>query len=436
MEILNQIKDEWNAAKTACLNGITGAMKFCKDEWNGYTRNIKITLLVLFGLVGLFIIFGIQILGWGLGYTDMSNLYPFGQWIIGDLGLVGLGGGAFTMGFFLYILRVDKLKPLINSTVLIGFMCYLFTLVFLVFDIGQPLRAWFGYAYPNWGHGLMPQSMLTEVVWCLTFYFCVLIIELVPLPLEHPVLQKFPFIHGLTHYMHKLMWIMAAAGTFLSFFHQGSLGGGMWGVLYGKVVWYRPAYFFTAIVAATAGGTAFMALCAYIAGKVMKKEVVPWDSFQTLAQISGVLTIFAFLFQAWHVYMQATHFVPAFDRSFLDIWGGYYGIWMVVLMFAAYIGAIVLLNVGALRSQERFFVAGISCGVGAISFDKMIVVLHGSSTPNFPWKSFAGYNPTIQEWGIFLGGLATMILIYMLFAKYFPLFPHLNKHGHGEEHAH
>ena len=110
----------------------------------------------------------------------MSNMYPFGQWIIGDLGLVGLGGGAFTTGFLLYIFRNDKLEPLINSTVLIGFMCYLFTLVFLVFDIGQPLRAWFGYTYPNWGPHLMPTSMLTEVVWCLTFYFMILCVELDP----------------------------------------------------------------------------------------------------------------------------------------------------------------------------------------------------------------------------------------------------------------
>ena len=41
----------------------------------------------------------------------MSNIYPFGQWIIGDLGLVGLGGGAFTTGFLLYIFRNDKLEP-------------------------------------------------------------------------------------------------------------------------------------------------------------------------------------------------------------------------------------------------------------------------------------------------------------------------------------
>ncbi len=268
-----------------------------KNEWNSYSKNMQIALGVLFGLAALFVIFAIQILFWGLGYTDMNNNFAMGLWIIGDLGLVALGGGAFFTGFFLYILRVDKLEPLINSTVLLGFMCYLFTFILLVFDIGQPLRAWFGYTYPNWGPGLMPQSMLTEVVWCLTFYFLVLCVELIPVALKHKVLDKIPFFYYFGHYLHKLMWIMAAVGTFLSLFHQGSLGGGMWGVLYGKPGWFRPHYFFLAIVAATAGGTCFMMLIPKIAGKIMKKEVAPKESFMTLARISGVMFVFYLIFR-------------------------------------------------------------------------------------------------------------------------------------------
>jgi len=62
-------------------------------------------------------------------------------------------------------------------------------------------------------------------------------------------------------------------------------------------------------------------------------------------------------------------------------------------------------------------------------------VLHGFSVPNFSWKGFTAYNPTVQEWFIFLGSLACMTLIYMAFARFFPLFPHLEKGGHGEGEA-
>ena len=407
-----------------------------KNELNSYSRNIQITLYVLFALTAAFCGFRHPDPLLGTGIHRHEQHLPMGQWIIGDLGLVALGGGAFFTGFFLYILRDDKLEPIINSTVLIGFMCYLFTFILLVFDIGQPLRAWFGYTYPNWGPYLMPQSMLTEVVWCLTFYFLVLCVELVPIALKHKVLDRIPVLHYIGHYLHRLMWIMAAVGTFLSFFHQGSLGGGMWGVLYAKPVLFRPHYFFLAIVGATAGGTSFMMLVPKIAGTVMKKEVVPRDTFMTLAKISGVMFVFYFLFRVYDIYSLQAIYAPLADRRLVDLLGGYYGWWVFAAELLLCLAAIVILNVKKFREQERFFWAGLAGGVSAIIMSKVEAVLHGFSVPNFPWKGFTAYNPSVQEWFIFLGSISTMMLIYMWCAKYLPLFPHLHRQAHGGEEAH
>jgi molybdopterin-containing oxidoreductase family membrane subunit len=404
------------------------------NEWNSYSKNTKIALAVLVSLFALFVIFAIQILFWGLGYTDMNNTFAMGLWIIGDLGFVALGGGAFFTGFLLYIFRVDKLEPLINSTVLIGFMCYLFTFILLVFDIGQPLRAWFGYTYPNWGPNLMPQSMLTEVVWCLTFYFLVLCVELIPIPLKHKILDKIPFFHYFGHYLHRLMWIMAAVGTFLSFFHQGSLGGGMWDALYGKPGWWRAhhQFFFLAIVAATAGGTSFMIMVPKIAERIMKKEVAPKESFYTLAKISGVMFIFYYIFRIYDLYTMTTQYVPLADRSFIDTLGGYYGLTTLIPEMLLALVPIAILNVKKLREQEKLLFIAVICGATAIVFSKMGVVLNGFSVPLFPWRGFATYLPSIQEWFIMIGSVATMILIYWGFAAYLPLFPHLEKDKHHE----
>ena len=402
------------------------------NEWNSFTKKTKIALVILTTLAALFVIFAIQILFWGLGYTDMNNIFAMGLWIIGDLGFVALGGGAFFTGFLLYIFRVDKLEPLINSTVLIGFMCYLFTFILLVFDIGQPLRAWFGYTYPNWGPNLMPQSMLTEVVWCLTLYFCVLCVELIPIPLKHKILDKIPFFHYCGHYLHRLMWIMAAVGTFLSFFHQGSLGGGMWDALYAKPGWWRAhhQFFFLAIVAATAGGTSFMLMVPKIAERIMKKEVAPKESFYTLAKISGVMFIFYFVFRLYDLYTMASVYVPMADRQFIDVLGGYYGLWMVVLELLLCLAPIVLLNVKKWRENENILLGAVICGAAAIVTSKAGVVLNGFSVPNFPWRDFATYFPSLQEWFIMFGSIAIMILIYWGFAAYLPLFPHLDKKDH------
>jgi Ni/Fe-hydrogenase subunit HybB-like protein len=418
-------------------NLIKRFIEFLKKEFNSYPKSIKITIGVLLFLTAGFIIFGVQILFWGLGYTDMSNMYPFGQWIIGDLGLVSLGGGAFTTGFLLYIFRNDKLEPLISSTVLIGFLCYLFTFVFLVFDIGQPIRAMFIFMYPNWGPGLMPASMLTEVAWCLALYFSILCVELIPVVLKHKILDAIPVLKYIGHYLHRLMWIFAAGGTFLSFFHQGSLGGGMWDIMYAKAAWFRAhhIYFFVVIIGATAGGTAFMTLCAYIAGKVMKKEVVPKETFHSIAKVSGIMFVVYGIARLADVILMGTSWVKLFDRRYIDLLGGYYGLWMIILEFIFIVAAIAMLLIRKNREQEKTFLIGIVSGFMAIATTKLHVVLNGSSVPNFPWKKFIGYNPTIQEWFIMLGGLAVMALIYMWFAKYTPLFPHAEKHAHHEGEA-
>ncbi len=408
-------------------------MKMIKTIYNtvyngifeGTSKNMKIALYILFALALIFLIFSVQILFWGLGYTGMDNNFTMGAWIICDLTLVGLGGGAFTTGFLLYIFRVDKLRPIINSTVLIGFMCYLFTFVLLVFDIGQPLRSWFGYAYPNWGKGVYPNSMLTEVIFCLTFYFLILLVELIPTILEHKVLIKNKYIAAIAHYMHLLMWIMAAAGTFLSFFHQGSLGGGMWGVLYARPVWYSPHFFFLAIAAAMAGGTSFMTLMPYVAGKILNRETVPMETYQFLTRVSGFLFIFYFIFRIYDIYKAVYLYAPMGGREFADMWGGYYGLWMLAVELILFTGPLILLNIKKLREQEKYMVIGTSCGVGTVVISKIGVLLHGFSAPNFPWKKFTSYCPSIQEWLITIGAFALMILIYMAFIKWFPLFPHI-----------
>lgn len=431
----NKEKDIVEDGKTA-VNFITKYAMKLGYEFESYSTSIKVTLFILLFIVLGFVISAVWILGWGLGYTDMSGIFPFGLWIVGDLGFVAIGGGAFTTGFLLYIFRNEKLEPIINSCVLLGFMCYLFTLVLLIFDIGQPIRAWFGYTYPNWGAGLMPQSMLTEVIWCLTFYFIVLIIELIPIPLKHRLLDKHPVIHYIGHYMHRLMWIAAAVGTFLSFFHQGSLGGGMWDVLYAKAPYFREhhLFFFLAIVGATAGGTSFMTLCPWIAQKVMKKELIPKETFHSIAKISGIMFIFYFLFRLFDIYRLSTVTVPAFDRSYIDLWSGYYGIWMLVVEIGFMLLPLILLNIKKFREREGMMALGAAGGVLGIVMHKVNVVLHGASVPNFPWKPFMYYNPTLQEWFLMLGSVAIMIFIYMVFARYLPLFPHAETHENGEAH--
>jgi molybdopterin-containing oxidoreductase family membrane subunit len=129
--------------------------------------------------------------------------------------VIALGAGAFFTGLLRYIIRIDELKNIINLTVIKGFICYSGAMLILSLDVGQPIRSWFGYWHPN------VHSMLTEVIFCITCYLMVLIIEYVPLILEQKQINKIPFLHNLAHQMHVVMPLFAGIGAFLSTFHQG-----------------------------------------------------------------------------------------------------------------------------------------------------------------------------------------------------------------------
>ena len=218
----------------------------------------------------------------------MNNRFAFGLWIFLDLTVIALGAGAFFTGFLLYILKRKELRAVINSAVAIGLMCYGGAMAVLGVDVGQPLRAWFTFWYPN------VHSMLTEVTFCISCYLTVLLIEYVPIVLKNRKLRQVPHFLVFEHELHKLVYVFAGVGTFLSFFHQGSLGG-LYGVLRGRPFAFReelgiwPTTFFLFILSAAAVGPSFILLTTWLVQKISRKRLVRPQVLQSLGRISGLL---------------------------------------------------------------------------------------------------------------------------------------------------
>ncbi|MBW1888296.1 MAG: polysulfide reductase NrfD, partial [Deltaproteobacteria bacterium] len=232
----------------------------------------------------------------GLNQTNMTNVFAFALWIVFDLAVIALGAGAFFTGFLTYIVGKDELKNIINVAVIIGFICYSSAMGMLTIDIGQPIRGWFIFWHAN------VHSMLVEVSFCITCYLGVLAIEYLPLILENRKLKEIREFRLFGHNLHHIMAVFAATGAFLSFFHQGSLGG-MYGVMYarpfaardGFYIW--PWTFFLFILSAIAAGPCFTILCTKLAEKITRKRLVPENAIQLLAKICGWLLAIYMVFK-------------------------------------------------------------------------------------------------------------------------------------------
>jgi Ni/Fe-hydrogenase subunit HybB-like protein len=176
-----------------------------------HTRKIK-DVLWIFALAGAVAI--AFRLWYGLGATtNLSDQVPWGLWkILNMVAGVALSTGGFMVGFLVYVLKIERLRPLVKPAILIAFLGYGSSGFALLMDIGLPHRFW--HPIVMWNE----QSFLFEVTWCVMLYFTVTIIELSPTVLERL------HISGLARFLHRIAPGVVIVGISLSCLHHSSLG--------------------------------------------------------------------------------------------------------------------------------------------------------------------------------------------------------------------
>lgn len=381
------------------------------------------------GIAGIVLLWGVyaMLLCWfkGLNQTNMNDYYGFALWIWADLAVIAVGGGAFFTGFLRYLIGKEELKNIINFTVVIGFICYSSALLILAIDVGQPLRSWFIFWHAN------VHSMLTEVAFCLSCYFAVLTIEYIPLILENRQINKVPFFHNLGHNMHEVMAVFAATGAFLSFFHQGSLGG-VSGVLFGRpfalregvLIW--PWTFFLFTWSAAAYGPCFTLLLTRITEAVSGKKLVKDNVILLLSKITGWMIgtyIIAKIIDTWY---WAAVTAPARGFSLMDFYSNnnLYGIWILILeiVVCGIVPAAILLTRAGRRNPTARLIAFV-LGVIGVCLNRWVMVLQTMAAPVMTFDTWQLYYPSWQEVATTILPVAYGVILMMISFRYLPIFP-------------
>ncbi|HJT86338.1 MAG TPA: menaquinone reductase integral membrane subunit QrcD [Bryobacteraceae bacterium] len=360
----------------------------------------------------------------GLNQTNMDNRFAFGLWIFLDLTVIAVGAGAFFSGFLLYILKVKELGSVIHSAVVIGFVCYSGAIAVLLVDVGQPLRAWFTFWYPN------VHSMLTEVTFCITCYLTVLAIEYLPIILRNRRLREVPGFLVFEFELHKLVYVLAGVGTFLSFFHQGSLGG-LYGVLRGRPFAFReglavwPSTFFLFILSAAAVGPSFILLTTWLTSKISKKKLVRPEVLQLLGRISGLLLAFYVLAKAADTLVWINRTSP---ESGFAAWQYYawhpFGTWILFAEIVVFgLAPALMLLAPRLRRRTGWLVSGAALACIGVALNRFVLTVQTLALPTLSFDRFLSYWPSWQETGTFLAVVAYGVLVYSLSFRYLELFP-------------
>ncbi len=360
----------------------------------------------------------------GLYHSNMDNRFAFGLWIILDLAIIALGAGAFFLGFLTYIMRRHEFKQVLNTAVIVGFVCYSGAIATLAIDVGQPIRAWFAFWHAN------VHSMLTEVTFCITCYLVVLAIEYVPIVLKNRSLRPRPGALVLESNLHRLMIVFAGVGAFLSFFHQGSLGG-MFGVLNGRPFAFRegvgiwPSTFFLFILSAIAAGPSFIMLIVMTVSRLSGKRLVDRFVYSRLGRISGVLMAAYAVAKLVDTVVWILVTLPGLGFDAAEFYRHeLFGTWVLFLELTVFglLPATILLNRRRLEDM-RWLVAGALLTCLGVAFNRFVFTLQTLSVPTMAFDSFMIYWPSWQEWAVLAGVVAYGVILYSFSFRYLNLFP-------------
>jgi molybdopterin-containing oxidoreductase family membrane subunit len=383
-----------------------------------------IWLVVILGFFGWGLYAAVLVLYNGIGTTGLDNYFGFGAWITFDLAVIALGAGAFFTGLLKYILKIKQLEKIINLTVIVGFICYSGAMLVLTLDIGQPGRAWFGYWHPN------VHSMLTEVIFCITCYCTVLVIEFVPLVLEQKQLNKIPFIHALAHNMHVNMALFAGLGAFLSTFHQGSLGG-MYGVLIGRPFAFREGFFiwpwtfFLFVLSAVGSGPVFTVLVATFMEKLTGKKLVDYKTKALMGKIAGSMLCVYMFFKILDTWAWAVGYLPSvgltFDQMFYGVAYGKWLLWTEIVLCGV-VPAIMLVTPSIRNRPALLYTAAILDCLG-VSLNRYIFTVQTIAFPAMPFDQWQVYYPNWVEYASSIMIVAYGFLVLSLSYRYLPVFP-------------
>jgi len=369
----------------------------------------------------------------GLQVTGLSNAIPWGLWISVDLSAIAMGGCAFVFGVIVYILRIKRFEVIGKLAVLLGFLGYSTAGMVLLFDLGQPLRFWHPIVF--W----QPHSLLWEVTMCVVLYLSVLMAEVLPIVLEHPVfhehpwLTRFPilgglmkFVHKLAHWLHSISPILAVAGLTLSLLHQASLGA-TYSVLAGRGIWFNQSAPVQFVFSAMSGGISLLFVSSVFVFRVMRPRLVSDEALFDLARIAGGITLLLTYLRVWD--WAVTNYysfnrVIALQTQVLDTVSPYTLTFWLGQALLPIIAGSILLAAKQIRNFRLLMAVSVFPILAAIltrwNYNFAGLIASISYDPFTPDVILNSYTPTWVEFSVATLVISYWLLMFSLAARYLP----------------
>jgi Ni/Fe-hydrogenase subunit HybB-like protein len=360
------------------------------------------TIVALIFAAGLYSMYARFALGFNVA-TNLTDPQPWGLWVgLGTLCGVGLSAGGFAIAASVYLLGLDRYRPILRTAVLISFLGYSTVIVGMLYELGLPWRIW--HPIVMWNR----HSVLFEVSWCVMLYTTVLALEFSP-----ALVEKIPWTRARELYLrwhHSFLIALVLAGTLLSSMHQSFLGG-LYLITKGRLdpLWYTPYLTTMFYLSAIPAGLAVTIMAIYLCVRSLNVRV-------DMAILSDVSRVIAPLLAIYGVF-RAVDLINRDATQYLWMWREETLLfWLEIALLV--IAPVVLLNLERVRSTPQNLYWACSVIVMGFMTNRLNVSITGLQA-----SSGIYYIPKWTEFAASLATLAAAIVAFRYAIIYLDILP-------------
>jgi len=352
-------------------------------------------ITVLLVIIGIGFWYYLEQLGFGLGKTGMSRDVSWGFYIAQFTFLVGVaaGGVMVVLPYYLHDYKAFGRVTILGEFLAIA--AVLMCMLFIIVDLGQPMRFINIFLYPTWHSVLFWDAIVLNV-----YLFLNIVIGWNVLEAERNNTRYQSWVKPLIYL--SIPWAISIH-TVTAFLYAGLPGRGFW-----MTAILAPRF----LSSAFASGPALVVLLCLIIRKTTQFDPGR-EQIQSLAKIIAYaicLNVFFFLCEIFTVfYSQIPEHMDHFKYLFTGLHGhGAYVPWMWVSLALMVLSIILLVNPITRKNEGVLAVACVTVFAGTW-IDKGLGMISGGFVPN-PLHHINEYVPTFPEIMISLGVWATGFL--------------------------
>lgn len=395
-------------------------------EQPGGGFKVTFTLLALV-ILGAWVVFSRQLL-FGLGVTGLNQPVAWGFYIVNFVFFIGISHAGTLISAILRLSKAEWRRPITRMAEVITVVVLAIGGFHPVLDLGRPDRVLNIYTA-----GRLQSPLLWDVTSISAYFMASTVYLYIPMipdiailrdrgarphwlytflawgwegtPRQQAVLER-----AISILMVLVIPIAISVHTVISYIFAMTLQPGWHSTIFGP-------YF---VVGAIFSGIAALLVVMIVLRKIFHLErYLKEVHFSHLSKLLLIMSLLWFYFTFSEYLTAYFGHEPTEMRVFFYKFSGPYAPYFWGMVMCNFVIPVLILSFQRTRRIPGILVASIGVVIG-MWLERLNIVVPSLANPRLPYPT-GFYIPGLVEWAMFVGGVATFILGFALFARFFPL---------------